>query len=266
MNRFNRQEEERNSDALRRWFAGSPGRFLVEQELACVEQLIPGLFGYYLVQVGSMGALTNSLKLSPIRTHVLVEAFALGDSPVVQLLAEPHRLPLATDAIDAVLLPHTLDFSSDPHQVLREAERILIPEGRLIILGFNPWSLWGAWRIVRRLRSRVGVPWCGRFLTLGRVQDWLTLLGFDLESTEHLMFSPPLVGTGVMRRLGFLESTGRRWWPMFGGVYVIQAVKRVSTLTPIEPRWKKARSKILGTGAIEPTARNANGDGIRGSF
>ncbi len=266
MNGFNCQAEDRDSDSLRRWFAADPGRLLVSQELACVERLLPGLFGYYLVQVGGMASLTDSLRLSPIRTHVLVDALAEGDSPVVRILAEPPRLPLATDAIDAVLLPHTLDFSSDPHQVLREAERILIPEGRVIILGFNPWSLWGAWRIVRRFGSRDGVPWCGRFLSLGRVQDWLTLLGFELEVTEHLMFSPPLKSHGVMSRLGFLESTGQRWWPMFGGVYVIQAVKRVSTLTPIEPRWKKARSKILGTGAIEPTTRNSNGDGIRGSL
>ena len=158
MNRFKCHKEDRDSDALRRWFAVSPGRFLVAQELARVERLLPGLFGYYLVQVGDMGPLMNSLKLSPIRTHVLVDSFSLGDSPVVQILAEPPSLPLATDTIDAVLLPHTLDFSPDPHQVLREAERILIPEGRVIILGFNPWSLWGAWRIVRRFRTRAGVP------------------------------------------------------------------------------------------------------------
>jgi SAM-dependent methyltransferase len=247
---------------LRRWFAGSPGRFLVSQELACVEQLLPGLFGYYLVQVGDLGSLTDSLKLSPIRRHLLVDAVAAGASPVLQILAEPPRLPLATDAIDAVLLPHTLDFSADPHQVLREAERVLIPEGRVIILGFNPWSLWGIWRIVRRFKSEVGIPWCGQFLTLRRVQDWLSLLGFDLEVTRYLMFSPPLKGPGLMGRLDFMETAGPRWWPMFGGVYLIQAVKRVSTLTPIEPRWKKARSNILGAGAIEPTARNSNGDGF----
>lgn len=263
MSRFHCQNVDRNPDALRRWFAGSPGRFLVSQELACVEQLLPGLFGYYLVQVGDIGSFTNSLTLSPSRTHVLVDAYAAGASPVARILAEPQRLPLATDTIDAVLLPHTLDFSTDPHQVLREAERILIPEGRVIILGFNPWSLWGIWRIVRRFKSTVSIPWCGRFLTLRRVQDWLTLLGFDLEVIRYLMFSPPLKGPGIMSRLGFMETAGRRWWPVFGGVYLIQAVKRVSTLRPIEPRWKKARSKILGAGAIEPTARNSNGDGFR---
>ena len=260
MNRFQYQNEDWNPDVLRRWFTSSPGRFLLAQELALVEQLLPGLFGYYLVQVGEIGSMTGSLELSPIRTHLLVDAFADGVSPVARVLAEPTRLPLATDAIDAVLLPHTLDFSADPHQVLREAERILIPEGRVIILGFNPWSLWGGWRIVRRFKSRVGIPWCGRFLTLRRVQDWLSLLGFDLEITRYLMFSPPLKGPGLMTRLGFMETAGQRWWPMFGGVYLIQAVKRLSTLRPIEPRWKRARSKLLGAGAIEPTARNLNGD------
>ena len=80
------------------------------------------------------------------------------------------------------------------------------------------------------------------------------------------MFSPPLKGLGLMRRLGFMEAAGARWWPLLGGVYVIKAVKRVSTLTPIEPRWKKARSKILGAGAIEPTTRSSNGQGSCGSL
>ena len=140
--------------------------------------------------------------------------------------------------------------------MLREADRILIPEGRLIILGFNPWSLWGLWRIFRRRSGRV--PWCGRFLSLGRVTDWLSLLGFDVETIGSLMFRPPLRHKGLMNRFAIMERLGAHWWPIMSGVYLLVAVKRVSTLTPLKPGWKLPTSS-LGGRAIEPTTRNGRG-------
>ena len=99
------------------------------------------------------------------------------------------------------------------------------------------------------------MPWCGRFLSQKRVQDWLSLLGFDLEISRGLMFRPPFRNQGLMHRAELMESLGGRWWPVLCGVYVLQAVKRVSTLTPIKPRWASP-SRVVGGGAIEPTARD----------
>ncbi len=164
-------------------------------------------------------------------------------------------LPFASDSIDVVLLSHTLDFSPDPHPLLREVERVLIPEGKLIILGFNPFSLWGAWRLFR-LRRR-NIPWCGRFLSLSRLDDWLSLLGFEVQQVKRMMFIPPLQQSGLIRQLAIVERLGRRYWPMLSGSYVVQAVKRVSTLTPIEPAWKLG-SRVLGGSVIEPTTRTSS--------
>jgi SAM-dependent methyltransferase len=162
-------------------------------------------------------------------------------------------LPVATDSVDAVFLPHTLEFAAAPHQVLREAERVLIPEGRVVVIGFNALSLWGLRRVIPGARGRV--PWCAGFLTSFRVADWLSLLGFDVEMQEMMMFRPPW-RRALGRQQSMLDSLGGRFWPMLGGVYAIRAVKRVSTLTPLRPSWQ-TRRRLLPGGAVEPTARGS---------
>lgn len=237
---------------LAHWFRGCPGVFLSEQEQACLDKRVASLFGHHIVQIGCTNPTADLLQKSPARHHAVLGKALRGGSPELDLCADPALLPFATDSVDAVVLPHTLDFSSQPHQVLREVERILIPEGRLLIIGFNPWSLWGGWRLLRR-RSGVS-PWNGRFFTTWRIHDWLTLLGFDLESCDQLMYRPPLRNRVLMQRLEFLEGMGQRWWPVIGGVYVLQAVKRTVTLTPIRPRWRMGK-RVLPANAVEPTTR-----------
>jgi len=240
------------AEALLEWFAASPGRELLERECACVEELLGDLFGYYLLQVGCSRQFVDPVAHGRIRHHVALESRFPGLGGGSTVIGADHAFPVAKDSVDVVFLPHALDFTADPHKVLRESERVLIPEGRVIILGFNPWSLWGLWHLVRRRGGRL--PWCGAFLGPRRVADWLALLGFDIEQHKPLMFLPPLRRSGVLRRLQVLESPGLRWLPLLSGVYAIRAVKRVSTLTPLEPLWKR-RSRVLPGQAVEPTAR-----------
>ena len=163
------------------------------------------------------------------------------------VIAEPQHLPVASDSVDAVILPHTLDFAPNPHQVLREVERALIPEGRVVIIGFNPFSLWGLWRQFGRWRG--AVPWCANFVSYPRLNDWLTLMGLDIERTDVMEFRPPT----RTRRLESVERVGRRVWPMLAGIYAVRAVKRVSRVTPLQPRW--ARLRVLPPRQVEPTVR-----------
>ncbi|MEN8177966.1 MAG: class I SAM-dependent methyltransferase [Pseudomonadota bacterium] len=230
------------------WFQSSLGQLLVEQERHCLEQRLPNLFGYYLIQIGTIDPKLDLLRSSPAKSKLLLDS-GLQD---LSLWADPLHLPLATDSVDGVLMHHTLDFSVDPHQMLREVERILIPEGKLLIVGFNPWSLWGGWRMLN-LRSRMP-PWSGHFFPVRRVSDWLSLLGFDLLGVDYVNFRPPLQSQGLMRKLIFMEGLGERVWPLLGGVYVLEAVKRTLTMTPIKPRWR-IREKVLPA-AVEPTTRN----------
>ncbi|VAX07973.1 FIG005121: SAM-dependent methyltransferase [hydrothermal vent metagenome] len=242
-----------NQQHLRDWFHSTPGQALLAQEQDCIEQLLSDLFGHYLIQLGFCDSALDLSGVGRFRSHVVLDtcAKAVGAS----ILGDAAQMPVATDCVDVVLMPHTLDFSSDPHQVLREAERVLIPEGRLILLGFNPWSLWGLWHLAHRRSG--AVPWCGQFLAQRRIHDWLSLLGFDVEKSRHFMFRPPLKRHGMMGRLEAMERLGQRYWPLLSGVYVIQAVKRVSTLTLVGVDWK-ARARILGGQVVEPTTRQSN--------
>ena len=107
--------------------------------------------------------------------------------------------PILTDSVDAIVLPHTLELSRDPHQVLREADRSLIPDGHLVILGFNPRSVWGGRRILSRKDGRM--PWDARFLGMSRIKDWLGLLGFDTLHSHYLFQRPPLQNPRLLEKL-----------------------------------------------------------------
>ena len=230
------------------WYGSILGRELATQEEECLERMLQDTFGYYLLQLGSSTGFSEAIHASRIRQRILLPRQAAPHTLGIQVAASPGSLPIAADSVAA-----------DPRQVLRETERVLIPEGRLVLLGFNALSMWGAWSLVRRRQGRV--PWCGNFLTPYRVGDWLSLLGFDIEMQEMMMFRPPW-RRALLKELSFLDSMGRRFWPLVGGVYAIRAVKRVSTLTPMRPFWK-SRRPVLAGGAVEPTARGAAERGIR---
>ena len=152
-----------------------------------------------------------------------------------------------------MILPHALELSADPHQLLREVERVLIAEGQVVITGFNPFSLWG---IARRLRgSAAGAPWQGRFLNVLRLRDWLALLGFEVDRGNFGCYAPPCDQEQWLKRWHFMEAAGDRWWSFAGGVYLLRAVKRVRGMHLVMPRWqgKKVRTNTLGTVAQKET-------------
>jgi SAM-dependent methyltransferase len=241
---------------LRDWYAKYPGVWLQEQELSYLESTLTDLFGYHILQVG-WNYERNCLNVSRIPHRMMMDVKfpdtclqQIHDSsnpiPADLFNGEPEYIPIASDSLDVLVLSHTLEFCANPHQVLREADRILIPEGNVIILGFNPWGLWMFWRLLLGWRKRA--PWCGRFVSVARLKDWLQLLGFDIIQSQRFFFRPPLSHPGIMARLSFLDSLGKRLWPILGGAYFLIAKKRVATLTPIKPRWRPRRSRLVTSG------------------
>ncbi len=240
---------------LNQWLSDYPGLSLVEGESQQVSEVLPDLFGYHIIQIGWLGTvdLLASSRVSHrtvINTHP-GEATRDCSGPICLSGA----LPLVSESVDVVVLPHLLEFESDPHQVLRETERILIGEGYLVILGFNPWSLWGLWRTVLAWRGEP--PWCGRFFGIARIKDWLALLGFDIIKARRFYFRPPLPSEGVMSKLELLERIGRTCWPYLGGAYIVVAKKRVATVTPVKTSWR-AHRQIISSGIAEPSTRRIN--------
>ncbi|MDX1595197.1 MAG: class I SAM-dependent methyltransferase [Gammaproteobacteria bacterium] len=235
---------------LRAWYATPLGGLLQQAEREQLDDLLPERFGYHLLQIGALCGV-SLLDQSPIRHRILLDEDPAA--PGCGVGADPVALPFASDSIDAVVLHHALEFSSDPHRTLREVERVLIPEGVAVIVGFNPYSLWGLRGWLRRRRG--DAPWCGRFLSAPRVRDWLALLGFDVLECRFRLYRPPLQRGGLQRKLAFLENWGGRWWQPLGGLYFVVARKRVVTVTPLRPRWQRHR-RLVGGGFAEPTSRS----------
>ena len=204
--------------ALQHWLASARGRRLLSLEERELQRVLPDLFGRHILQIGNWGA-GQALLSSADMLHCAVLG-TLGATDT-QAVMRPEALPVRSNSIDAVLLPHTLEFSPSPHVVLREVDRILTDRGRLLILGFNPWSVWG-------LRRRLGLgfnafPPGARFYSTGRLGDWLELL--DFEVTEQRCFGvgfpwgrPRTVG-GPVNLPGLLN-------PFMEG-YLLVAKKRV---------------------------------------
>lgn len=236
----------------RAWHSLPLGRRLLAEECAQLERALPDLFGYHLLQLGHPAG-ADLTGASRIMHRVVMEGEpgGVGRRYHAGLIGAAQALPIAADSVDVVILPHSLEVEDEPHQVLREAERVLIPEGHLMVLGFNPWSLWGLWRMALQRGGRP--PWCGRFLSTVRLKDWLALLGFDTLGVRYYFFRPPLQSEAVMQKLNFLEHVGERYWPRFAGAYLLLAKKRVATLTPIKPRWSAQR--LVRAGVAEPTTR-----------
>ena len=216
------------ANTLNDWFAMPQGQYLLAREQAFFDQTVTDIFGFNAVQLG----LPEHDFLRTCRMPLRATA---GNEPGVQVRLAMDELPFETGSIDLMLLPHVLEFNEHPHQILREVERALMPEGQVIIAGFNPRSLWG---LRRALGSQMGYPWRGNFISLPRMKDWLALLGFEVVAGRFACYAPPL-RTPNIDRLHFMEPAGDRWWAVCGGVYFLQAIKRVPGVRPIKPRWNE---------------------------
>ena len=209
------------------WFGGSLGRRLLEKEHAYFDGAVVDKFGYNAFQLGLSDI--DFLRASRIALRCRIDSNGHAG-----LRADFRDLPIASNSADLVLLPHVLEFSANPHQILREVVRVLVPEGQVVISAFNPWSLWG----LRRLFTRKGsYPWNGRFLNLPRLKDWLTLLGLEIVAGQMGCYAPPCTSQKWLDRFAFMEAAGDRWWPIAGGVYFLQAIKRVRGMRIIMPAW-----------------------------
>lgn len=222
------------------WLETPQGRYVLRWELAKHELLLADVFGFNAVQIGLPGH-------DYLRGNRMPFRFRCGSEPPVEVRAEPWHLPFGTHSVDLVVLPHVLEFAENPHSILREVERILVPEGQVVVTGFNPFSLWSIHR--RLFRQSAAAPWNGRYISVLRLKDWFALLGFETRGGAFGCYAPPFSQEKWLRRCHFLEAAGDRWWPYGGAVYVMQAIKRQVGMRLVMPAWhdRKARAKALVT-------------------
>ena len=231
------------------WLGSTAGQYLQAKEQLLYDQAVVDLFGFNALQMGyTQMALLRNCRIP----NLFVASEFSSSSTYKQLSCSDDFLPFAEMSLDLLLLPHRLEFSERPHQTLREAARVIVPDGHLLISGFNHLSLWGATGGMKRMTSCNSVyPWNGKFIGLARLKDWLALLGFEVVSVEMCCHIPPFEQMSWHKRFSFFDKVSSKRCAMLGGVYFIVAKKRVAGMTPIKPNWKL--SPLKSTLIVRPT-------------
>ena len=200
------------------WFNTELGNCLTNEACAHVPSLIP--YGYHGVAL-QIGATEQDLLADIDCGERIYVAPGHGKLNGTQVCSDWDALPFERRSIDLVVLFHALDFGKDPGGVLREVSEILAPEGHLVVLGLNPFGIWGICRLLKFHKN--SMPWTANYFPLTRVQDWINLLGFVTVGGTMYFYRPPVNNESILRRLQFMESAGRRWWPALSGAYILVA-------------------------------------------
>jgi len=240
---------------LRDWFMHEPGLSLLAVEQHTLNTLLPELGGYHAAQLGMDG--TDLLRASRAPSKLMAGMIDVAAPDVCRLGCAGSSMPFANACLDVMLLAHVLEFAPDPYLVLREADRVLDVGGHLLILSFNPCSLWGLWRLLLTPARRRQVPWQGQFFRPSRIHDWLALLGMTLKSRRSFHYLPPWADADDARYAP-LEAVGRRLWPALGNGCVTVACKRTIPLTSARNLWRKP-ARMVPAGAMEPSASHCGG-------
>ncbi|WP_290867754.1 class I SAM-dependent methyltransferase [Aquabacterium sp.] len=256
---------------LHPWLALPPGQALLAWEQAQMDRLVADVFGFHALQLGlpELDGLRHNRM--PHRWLALDAAYQGWVAPPEVMpspfptqgpTAEPFQgaplslrcdfeaLPFPSNSLDLVVLPHALELARDPHDTLREVERVLMPEGRVVIAGFNPASLWGLWQRMGHwgVQSATVLPQ-GEFIAYWRLRDWLRLLDLEVEAGCFGCYRPMVQGETWWQRLSWMEAAGDRWWPVLGAVYFVVAVKRARGVRLIG-KVKKARMPASAAPAV----------------
>lgn len=235
--------------ALEDWFDSGLGRILLQRESELLAQRLDSVFGYYLLQLSAL-VNTDLTAGSKIRHRFQLAATPehTGRSGAVSRF---DALPLESDSVDAVVLHHVLEFNQHPHSILREAHRVLVPRGHLMVFCINPWSLFGL--RTRLLGSYRGSPWRSQMISARRMIDWLSLLDMRVSEVTQTFHQLPVQAPTTLGRFGSLWSHAERYSLPFGGVYLIEARKQVVGITPQKPRWRVWRPEMVPLGATSPS-------------
>ena len=220
------------------WFKSPLGQYLLSLEYGYINPIVMDTFGFYAIQMGNFDI--DFLDHSRIPNK-----FSLNSNHA-DLMASNEALPFDEASVDLIIAPHILEQMAEPYELLKEIHRVLMPEGRLIISGFNPMSLLG---IKRLLSFDIDYPWNTKFIPLSKIKEWLPIIGLEMAEGKMGCYVPPIQQSAWLKKLHTMEKLGDRWWPMLGGFYFLVIQKRVHGMTPIRPLWKK---KLIKTPVYSP--------------
>lgn len=225
------------------WWEDPLGQFVLRQEKKALHSLLSHFYGNYQFQLGIEQRLLPDVSRSYMQKIMAKAADIEGSN---------ERLPFKCHSLDTLLLAHVIEFSPDPHQVLREVERVLVADGTLVLCCFNPWSLFGLRRI---FSCKDTPPWHGHFFSQTRIKDWLALLNFEVVATKQVVFEPPINSERVLNKSSIMASLGKRVWPIFSGVTILVATKRTIPLTLVGSHWRTSQLFPRGRLVSKPISR-----------
>ena len=240
------------------WLNTFYGQELSSVEIKQLSIYFRKIFGLNVIQIGNSNIdyLSGNCKIN--HKIIMVEHLEKllprdKDSNVVSVLCSKNEyIPLPTNSVDAVIIAHGLEFSSNAQAILREVDRILVADGQLIVLGFNPYSLWGLRSVLSSKKPRGKYPWNGKWLSSHRVMDWLDLLNYEILNKDYLYFKPCLNHQKFLNFMRFFEHIGKII-PRGSAVYCINARKKQEALIPLKIVWKD--QAIISSSATEPTMK-----------
>ena len=220
------------------WFKSPLGQHLLNLEYGYINPIVMDTFGFYAIQMGNF-------DIDFLDHSRMPNKFSLNSNHA-DLMASNEALPFEEASVDLLIAPHILEQMAEPYELLKEIHRVLMPEGRLIISGFNPMSLWG----LRRLLSfDINYPWNTKFVPLSKIKEWLPIIGLEMVGGKMGCYVPPIEHPSWLKKLHTMEKLGDRWWPMLGGFYFLVIQKRMHGMTPIQPLWEK---KLIKTPVYSP--------------
>lgn len=238
---------------IRYWYHSHQGHQVLETENDQLCKFLEERFGYYLLQLGGPTQ-DEFLTTGPIRYKVYFDLEQTSNYHNSSIVGQFDNLPFLPNVIDIVIAQHILEFAKLPKRILNEIYHVLIPDGYVIIIGFNPLSLWGLMYLYKRHSI---APWQGKFISISRMCRWLTKLGFTIVERKTFFFRPPLLNKDTIQKTLFMEKIGPRLWPCCGAIYMIVAKKTVVALTPIKQRRRIIKRRVATAKTYaEPTSRN----------
>ncbi len=232
-----------NRNILFKWYETPRGRILQQSEMAFLKHSLTVGCKQTVVQVGILGWEKQFIDCSLYQRFVVIDNSVRHCQAALRIQAESDQLPVFSNSVDMVILPHLLEFSDNQHQILREVERILKPEGKLIILNFNPWSLW-----VRHQYfwgKEKNLPLRGNFISRTKIVDWLKLLNFEVEIVAG--FRSDVLSTDISR-------SERNKHSLRVVAYAVKAIKRCYHVIPLTPV-RVLRPRLALVGAMESAAQ-----------
>lgn len=229
------------------WYKNNLGHALLEAELAGLACVLPETFGYYIAAAGDPTDKKTLLATSSIHNHIIInpENISQLTNNTLPIKCNLEELPFLSESLDAMVLFHILDFSPKPNIIIKECYNALINGGSLIIMGFNPYSLFGITKLLKHSKKDI---WQGNWISPRSLQNLLLKIGFDVKDYQTFYFRPPSKNT---KKLLFMEGIGGLFWPYCGASYMLVAKKTATILTPVG----KLNSLAKDTVALKELAR-----------